>query len=69
VTKEVQISIRLEPALVERFDRLVGKLGGVATRAALARSAMEAGLDVIEQRYENLPDEPSAGSGSKRRKR
>lgn len=58
VTKDVQISVRLEPALVARFDRLVVKLGGAATRASLVRLSMLAGLPSMEERYEDLPDAP-----------
>lgn len=58
--KETQISLRLEAELVERFDRLVAKLAGASTRAALVRAAMLAGLPQLEARYEDVTDEPLA---------
>jgi predicted DNA-binding protein len=69
VAKELQISIRLDSALAERFERLVGKLGGAVNRAALVRLAMEAGLPTLEERYKNLPDAtPLTKATSKRRR-
>jgi predicted DNA-binding protein len=68
VAKELQISIRLDSALAERFERLVSKLGGAVNRAALVRLAMEAGLPTLEERYRDLPATPLVKAPSKRRR-
>jgi hypothetical protein len=72
VTKAEQITIRLEGETLARFDRVVAKLGGAATRAAMVRVAMLAGLPAIEERYKDLPDapltSPSTAKAPKRRR-
>jgi predicted DNA-binding protein len=67
VSKDTQISIRLEPELVARFERLVQKLGGAASRAALVRMAMLAGLPEVEERYSGLPDDVGRATSRKKR--
>lgn len=68
VAKEHQISIRLDDALAERFERLVSKLGGAVNRAALVRMAMEAGLPTLEEHYKHLPAAPLVKASPKRRR-
>lgn len=69
VTKEAQITIRLEPELIARFDRMVAKLAGAATRASLVRLAMLHGLPALEERYEDLSDAPLTPVGKQPSKR
>lgn len=59
VTKEQQISIRLEPDLAERAEALSNALGSRPefrafrmTRAAVLRMAMLEGLATLEAKYE-----------------
>ena len=68
VGKEVQIPIRLEVDLVDRFEMIVRKLGGVATRAALMREALRLGLPLLEERYRQLPEIPPDQSQPARRR-
>jgi hypothetical protein len=71
VTKEQQISIRLEPDISERAEAISAALGGRPefrafrmTRAAVLRMAMLEGLAALEAKYEIQP--PKAAATRKR---
>jgi predicted DNA-binding protein len=71
VTKEQQISIRLEPDLAERAEALSNALGSRPefrafrmTRAAVLRMAMLEGLATLEAKYEIQP--PTKATARKR---
>lgn len=45
----VQLGVRADPETAARLDRITAKLGGLASRAAVARRALALGLELVEQ--------------------